>query len=166
MSFTIGVAGTNGSGDNQTDAGGTVTVNGTGTGNTVLYTPPAGFVGNDGFTYEIADDSGNRFSGEVAVTVAEVGSDRDTGTVSITVDGINDVPVLAGTAPFPSIITDRETADPFSNVSITDPDESPPGTPENLTVTRVFSLEFSTTTEAGSIPSSGVPLTPLRRSGP
>ncbi len=135
LSFTIGVAGTNGSGDNQTDAGGTVTVNGTGTGNTVLYTPPAGFVGNDGFTYEIADDSGNRFSGEVAVTVAEVGSDRDTGTVSITVDGINDVPVLAGTAPFPSIITDRETADPFSNVSITDPDESPPGTPENLTVT-------------------------------
>ena len=51
-----------------------------------------------------------------------VGSDRDTKTVTITIVGTNDLPTIVGTQAGIQI-TDKQTAQPFTNVTINDVDE-------------------------------------------
>ena len=51
-------------------AGGTITREG----NILTYTPPAGFIGNDGFQYSIQDDRGARTSGAVFIAVVTSGA--------------------------------------------------------------------------------------------
>ena len=58
--------------------GGTVADNGDGT--VLTYTPPADFNGADSFTYEVSDGYGG----------------TDIATVTITISGVNDIPVVSG----------------------------------------------------------------------
>jgi len=101
-----------------------------GDGRTILYTPdsfciidrPATYPYEERFWYDVADDSGNLYRGQVTVQVFETGSDRDGAIVSITVHGVNDAPTIVGTATQP-LITDKETATPFAGVTIGDVDD-------------------------------------------
>ncbi len=102
------------------DRGGAVTTNGNGT--MALYTPHAGFTGIEHFSYQMTDDGGAVVSGMATVQVVPVGSDRCTNLVSVTLVGTNDPPVIAGTQGGFGI-TDKQTLQPFTTVSITDADE-------------------------------------------
>jgi uncharacterized repeat protein (TIGR01451 family) len=64
------------------DHGGTVVLSGAGAGNTVLYTPVAGFVGTETFSYTMSDGA----------------CLSDTGAMTVTVDNVNDAPVAADDA--------------------------------------------------------------------
>lgn len=103
-----------------TDRGGTVTVGGDGA--AVLYWPAPGFTGRETFSYKVADDSGNQYTGRATVAVLPTGGDRDTATVAITVIGTNDPPVISGTAGGLAI-TDKETIRPFASVTLVDVDD-------------------------------------------
>jgi VCBS repeat-containing protein len=102
------------------DQGGIVTTNASAT--RVLYTPAPGFVGVEHFAYQMKDDSVGVVTGNATVTVVPAGSDRDTRTVTITLVGTNDAPVIAGTQSGLQI-TDKMTIQPFTNVTIVDVDE-------------------------------------------
>ncbi len=102
------------------DQGGTVTTNPAAT--KVLYTPAPGFAGTEHFTYQMKDDTGGVVSGNATVSVARAGSDRDTRTVTITLVGTNDPPVVTGIQTG-FAITDKQTVQPFTNVTISDVDE-------------------------------------------
>ncbi len=104
----------------STDQGGSVAVSGDGA--AVLYQPAAGFTGRETFSYQVADDSGNQFTGRATVSVLPAGGDRDTTTVTITVIGTNDAPVISGTSGGLAI-TDKETIRPFLGVTLVDVDE-------------------------------------------
>lgn len=102
--------------------GGLVSLSGN---NTVLYTPTVttgAFPYVESFRYRIDDDSGILTTGQVQVTVHELGSDRDTTNVVIVVQGQNDPPTIDLT-PLNSTITDKETAQPFSSILVTEVDE-------------------------------------------
>ena len=86
----------------------------------VYYTPKAGFVGIDTFTYFIEDDSGGRIAGIATVDVQERGSDRSTATARVVVDGVNDAPSIAGLNS--TTISDKEIINPFEGVTVTDVD--------------------------------------------
>src|SRR5581483_7897517 len=115
---TLGVRAISGFG--VPDRGGAVTTNGNGT--MALYTPRAGFTGIEHFSYQMTDDGGAVASGMATVQVVPVGSDRCTNLVSVTLVGTNDPPVIVGTQGGFGI-TDKQTLQPFTTVSITDADE-------------------------------------------
>jgi len=72
--------------------------------------------------YTVLDDSSLVVTQQVKVMVVETGSDRDTATVSITVQGVNDLPVIESIDPSQSM-TDKETLAPFSTGTVYDVDE-------------------------------------------
>ena len=82
---------------------GTVVDNGDGT---VTYTPDADFNGSDSFTYDISDGNGG----------------TDTATVSVTVDPVNDAPVITSPAEF----SVEENTTPVGLVTATDVDAVAP----------------------------------------
>lgn len=102
------------------DQGGIITTNATAT--AILYTSAPGFVGSEHFSYETKDDSGATIASSVTVHVVPAGSDRDTKTVTVTVVGTNDLPTIVGTQAGIQI-TDKQTVQPFANVTIADVDE-------------------------------------------
>jgi hypothetical protein len=101
------------------DQGGSVTTNATAT--AVHYTPAPGFTGSESFTYALKDDATNLFFATATVQVYQRGSDRDTNTVTLTVTGLNDLPIVTGNTNF--AITDKQTATPFAALTVTDLDE-------------------------------------------
>ena len=107
----------------DTSLGGSVSLSGQ---NTVLYTPDQAHVGTypyvEDFTYLVADDSGALFTGTVHVVVHEAGSDRDTSTITLLVEGRNDPPVIINDA-LALAITDKQVASPFTEVTIIEIDE-------------------------------------------
>ena len=91
---------------------GTIVVNGD---NTVTYTPDANFYGTDTFTYVVGEDTyGN----------------TTTGTVTVTVNGINDVPVVTSNSLTTSVV--GETGKPLNITAPTDVEG-----PLTITVTAV-----------------------------
>jgi hypothetical protein len=102
------------------DHGGTFTTNSTAT--AIVYTPASGYVGAEHFTYQIKDDSGVLVTESGIVRVVATGSDRDTKTVAITIVGTNDLPTITGVQSGIQI-TDKQTAQPFSTITIGDLDE-------------------------------------------
>ena len=87
----------------------------------VAYTPAPGFTGTEHFTYLLKDDSTNLFTATATVHVYARGSDRDTNTLTLTIIGVNDLPVWAGNLN--RAITDKQTVQPFSAITLTDLDE-------------------------------------------
>jgi len=87
----------------------------------VAYTPAPGFTGTEHFTYTLKDDSSNLFTATATVHVYARGSDRDTNLVTLTIAGVNDLPVWAGNLN--RAITDKQTVQPFSALTLTDLDE-------------------------------------------
>ena len=87
----------------------------------VVYTPAPGFTGMEQFIYTLKDDSTNLFTALARIHVYAPGSDRDTNTVTMTIVGTNDLPVIAGNTNY--AITDRQTVQPFATISLTDLDE-------------------------------------------
>ena len=103
--------------------GGTVILSGN---STVLYTPDAGHGGpypyTETFFYLIDDDAGGTVTGRVDVIVHEAGSDRDTSTLTLLVEGRNDPPVIFNDA-LTLAITDKQAVKPFTEVTIIEIDE-------------------------------------------
>ncbi len=104
------------------DAGGTVWLSGS---NTVLYTPDAAYAGaypySERFFYRVADDSGVTVTGQVDVVVHAAFEGLSAATVSLIVAGRNDQPTITNVAAnLP--ITDKQTAQPFLGVTISDID--------------------------------------------
>ena len=103
--------------------GGSVMLNSS---NTVLYAPAASYVGSypytESFFYTVADDAAGVVTGSVQVIVHETGSDRSTTTVTVHVDGRNDIPVILN-EPANAPITDKETTRPFSGVTFVEVDQ-------------------------------------------
>ena len=94
--------------------------------NTVLYTPDPTYAGAypyvEHFQYRIADDAAIAVTGVVEVTVHDAASGRSTTNVTLVVEGRNDPPEIANdTTNAP--ITDKQTALPFTGVTITEVDE-------------------------------------------
>ena len=100
---------------------GTVSIDGSGPNNQLLYTPDAAHVGEETFSYTVKDASGNTITGDVTVIVVDPLSDRDDAFLRVKLTGINDIPMLSGTAD--GAITDKQTIQPFATVLITDLDE-------------------------------------------
>ena len=112
--------------------------------NHLLYTPAAGFVGEDSFTYKVSDENGNIAEASVTVQVIAENSDRDSAFLRVTLTGVNDLPVLSGVSD--GAITDKESIQPFESVTITDVDSS--GN-ELQTVSVSFDSSLGTLTAAG-----------------
>lgn len=94
--------------------------------NTVLYAPDSGYAGTypyaETFYYTVADDAAGLVTGCVRVAVHEAGSDRDTTTVTVHVQGRNDQPAILNVTP-PLSITDKQSARPFTGVTLTEVDQ-------------------------------------------
>jgi FG-GAP repeat. len=75
---------------------GTLTDNGDGT---VTYTPEADFFGTDSFTYTVADDEGGL---------------SNSATVTVTINPINDAPVISGT---PAVSVNQDSAYSFTPIA-------------------------------------------------
>lgn len=105
--------------------GGTVTIDGSGPNNQLLYAPAAGITGDETFDYTVVDNTGAMTTETVVVSIIGLVSDRAFAELEVKITGINDIPMLSGTAN--GAITDKETIKPFNNVlanvSITDLDE-------------------------------------------
>ncbi len=104
-----------------TDQGGAVSVrNGR-----VLYTPDEDYTGSypytERFEYRVADDSEGATSGQGAVVVHRDGSDRASAELRVTVNGVNDPPVITGTSD-QYAITDKDHVNPFAGVTISEVD--------------------------------------------
>ncbi|NCG27700.1 MAG: hypothetical protein GWP42_09180, partial [Verrucomicrobiales bacterium] len=87
----------------------------------LLYTPVQGFTGTDVITYTVEDQSGGTYQGKAIVQVHESGSDRDQGTAKVTINGVNDAPVISGARKFEVINT--QVINPFSEIIVTDVDD-------------------------------------------
>ncbi len=101
------------------DQGGSATPNPGGT--AVIYTPATNFTGLEHFTYTLRDDSTNLFTATATVRVYARGSDRATNTVTMMVIGTNDPPTITGSAN--AAITDKQSIQPFTTVTLGDLDE-------------------------------------------
>ncbi len=103
--------------------GGTVALS---TNQTILYTPDHGFPGpfpyRETFHYRVPYESGQMVTGSVSVIVHEAGSDRSESTITLLVEGRNDPPWIENDAINLSI-TDKQTALPFTEVSIFEVDQ-------------------------------------------
>jgi VCBS repeat-containing protein len=95
-------------------------------GNTVFYTPDAGYAGaypySEGFAYRIVDDAGGYVTGRVEVLVYDPATALSTTNVTVLVQGMNDQPEIHNTPTAPRI-TDKETAFPFLGVTFVEFDE-------------------------------------------
>ena len=104
-------------------AGGSVSL---GSGSNVLYAPDAAYAGihpyTEEFFYTVLDDSGIAWTGRVDVVVHDPASGRDTGTVTLVVEGRNDAPEIHN-ATTNAPITDKETALVFTGVTFVEYDE-------------------------------------------
>ncbi|HOX01951.1 MAG TPA: Ig-like domain-containing protein [Candidatus Paceibacterota bacterium] len=91
----------------------------------LLYTPDEGYAGSypytERFEYRVADDSAGAAVGQAAVVVHRDGSDRASAVLHITVQGVNDPPVITGTSD-QYAITDKDHVNPFAGVTITEVD--------------------------------------------
>jgi VCBS repeat-containing protein len=125
-------------------AGGVVAISGTGPDNKILYTPQSGFAGEDTFTYTVADQSGGTRDESVSVLVVAANADRDQALLRVEITGVNDLPIITGVSN--GAITDKQTINPFSVVSITDLDEA--GN-QQQTVTVSFDETFGTVVAPG-----------------
>ncbi|MDD4017307.1 MAG: Ig-like domain-containing protein [Kiritimatiellae bacterium] len=94
--------------------------------NTLLYTPAASYAGpypyTESFFYTVADDADGMVTGTVQVIVHETGSDQSTTTVTVHVEGRNDSPVILN-EPANAPITDKETARPFTGMTLVEVDQ-------------------------------------------
>ena len=88
----------------------------------LLYTPNNNFVGSDAITYIVQDQSGGTYPAKAIVTVHQSGADRTLGSAKITVNGVNDAPVISGEIQIEMI--DTAITNPFSNISVTDVDNN------------------------------------------
>ncbi|MFT5473949.1 MAG: hypothetical protein ACI856_002283, partial [Kiritimatiellia bacterium] len=105
-----------------TTMGGTVSVSSNGV---VLYTPATGavlFPYTEIFQYRVDDDSMGLVTGTAEVVVHEAGSDRSVTNITIVVQGVNDPPTIANSV-LPTTITDKQTAWPFTGVTLTEVDQ-------------------------------------------
>ncbi|MBX3745654.1 MAG: tandem-95 repeat protein [Verrucomicrobiae bacterium] len=105
------------------DRGGTVTARE----DAVLYQPDPGYSGTypyvERFSYVVLDDSGLPHTNVASVEVHQAGTDRDVGTVVVTVLGVNDPPTLENAGPDTLSITDKQTVTPFAGVTIGEVDD-------------------------------------------
>ena len=88
--------------DNPTTQSGTATINGS----SISYTPQAGFVGDDTFTYTIEDSTGL----------------DDTATVTVTVRNVNEDPIIDQSSPETIVIDEDGTLTPLLNLTASDGD--------------------------------------------
>lgn len=105
------------------DRGGTVAVRS----DRVVYQPDTGYLGSypylERFEYVVGDDSGLLRTNVARVEVHALGTDRQTGTVVVTVSGVNDPPTLENAGPAMLALTDKETVAPFAQVTIGEVDD-------------------------------------------
>ena len=104
-------------------SGGTVMLNGSGA---ISYTPPTNFVGQDTFTYTVQDDGSSNGTFDPR---------NATGTVTVTVQEVNDAPVTVGD----NIATEEDRRHVFNSSLLTVNDSPGPGaeSTQTLTVTNV-----------------------------
>ncbi len=90
------------------------------------YTPPVGFTGVDALVYWLEDPSAEApgdFSAQVAVAVYEPDSDLTIGTVTVRVDGVNDIPRVVGLPQSETLtVYHLLSLQPFASIDIFDPD--------------------------------------------
>lgn len=126
---------------------GTITIDGVGPNNQILYTPSADFFGVETFTYTVTDETGNTIDETVTVEVIAENSDRAFAELRIELTGVNDSPVLGGTED--DSITDKESSFPFDTVTLSDVDE---GGDQEQTVTVEFDPSLGTITFSSAVP--------------
>lgn len=102
--------------------GATLSIQGSGPSNSVLYQPAADFSGTDTFTYTVVDSSGGTHDENVTVNVIEAISDRSNAILTVQVTGVNDSPVMTGLVD--ASINDKQTVNPFSAFEVSDVDEN------------------------------------------
>lgn len=102
------------------DHGGQVTASVSG--DRVIYTPATGFIGTESFGYQIADDTGGIYAARVSVSVLASGVDRKPETVTLTISGVNDAPVIRGTVAGQRVYAHGAIL-PFAGVTIADVDD-------------------------------------------
>ncbi len=100
---------------------GTVSVDGAGPNNQLLYTPEPDATGTVEITYTVTDQTGGEATESAFVEIISEESDRGFADLVIRVTGVNDAPVLGGTED--DQITDKESTFPFDTVTLTDVDE-------------------------------------------
>ncbi|MCH7226909.1 Ig-like domain-containing protein [Haloferula sp. A504] len=87
----------------------------------VEFTPDAGFIGFAHLTYRVADDGDCTYPGLAVVDVRSTLEDEDTASISVTVTGVNDEPMLIGADP--SGVNDTMQGNPFANATVIEYDE-------------------------------------------
>jgi VCBS repeat-containing protein len=90
----------------------------------VLYTPNAAATSypyTETFSYRVQDNSLGTVTGKVAVTVFKAGSDRATTNITVTVNGVNDPPVITNTVAGQNT-DDKTPIQAFKTVTISDVD--------------------------------------------
>ncbi|MGJ8649126.1 MAG: Ig-like domain-containing protein [Opitutaceae bacterium] len=131
----------------DTDAVGTISIDGTEPNNQLLYTPEPDFVGVEYFTYTVVDENGGTLTGIVTVEVISEESDRGFADLRVEITGVNDSPVLGGTED--DSITDKETTFPFDTVTLSDVDF---GGNQLQTVTVEFDPSLGAITFSSAVP--------------
>jgi len=94
--------------------------------NTVFYTPAPAYAGGypytETFFYRVNDDAAAAVTGQVDVIVHDAFSGQGTSTISLLVEGRNDQPTIDN-ASTNLPITDKQTAQPFLGVTISEVDQ-------------------------------------------
>lgn len=121
------------------DQGGSVSIDGSGPNNQLLYTPAADFVGEESFTYTVIDNTGAEVTENVTVIVIEENGDRDFANFVVTLTGINDLTQIGSAAN--GSTTDKLSVKPFPMVTIGDLDEDDL---QNQETTLTFDATFGT----------------------
>ena len=93
----------------------TISINGAGANNSLLYSPAAGFIGTDRFSYEFADTFGNKGTNTVVVTVGNLAPLDDAFSV-LSGSSANMLDVLANDPAYP----DSSTVRPISLLGVAD----------------------------------------------
>ena len=101
----------------------------------LLYTPtgPGPYPYTDSLVYDVADDSGLIVSAKATITVFQLGTDRDSATVTVTVRGVNDAPIITGTRCCFEVYQ-RGSVQPFAGVTFTEYDDIPQPEPLRLEI--------------------------------
>ncbi len=100
---------------------GTVSVDGVGPNNQLIYTPEPNATGTVEITYTVTDQTGGEETESAFVEIISEKSDRAFADLVIRVTGVNDAPVLGGTED--DQITDKESTFPFDTVTLSDVDK-------------------------------------------